>query len=492
VSADRLHVVQVNTQDVGGGAEAIARGLHEAVRRRGHPSHFAVGRRYGDDRDTLQIPNGDELKSRQRIAAWLAGRYPPPDPAFSVTDVSVAVARLSHLARWLSWPLREGARRTCRGLAKLRGHEDFHFPGTRRLTHLAGKTPDVLHLHNLHGGYFDLRVLPSLTQSMPVLLTLHDAWTFSGHCAHSMDCDRWLSGCGSCPDLAIYPPVKRDATNFNWLRKQAIFRRCRLHLATPSKWLMERARRSILWPGVVESRVIPNGVDQTVFRPGDGYQARWRLGLPSEADILLFAANGIRQSSFKDFTTLRSALARLGGEPRERPLILLAVGERGASQRVGSAELRFVPPVRSAALMAEHYRAADLYLHAAKADTFPTTVIESLSCGTPVVATAVGGIPEQVTSLAVLPLAQCQQLAAAGVRFAASQTATGVLTPPGDAEALSEVTGRLLEDADLRARISGNAAREARRRFSQELHHDAYFAWYRELAGQTSVDRRAA
>ncbi|MEQ8791629.1 MAG: glycosyltransferase [Pirellulaceae bacterium] len=490
MSANRLHVVQVNTQDVGGGAEAIARGLHEAVRARGHQSHFAVGRRYGDDADTLQIPNGDELKSRRRLAAWLAGRYPPPDSTMSNT--SFAMARLTHLARWLTWPARDGVRRARRAIARLRGHEDFHFPGTRRLAQLAGRTPDVVHCHNLHGNYFDLRVLPVLSQHMPVVLTLHDAWMFSGHCAHSIGCDRWLTGCGGCPDLTIYPPVKRDATEFNWRRKQDIFARCRLYLATPSKWLMQRAEKSILWPGVAASRVIPNGVDQSLFRPGDRYQARWRLGLPSDADILLFAANGIRQSSFKDFAALRGALELLGREPRQRPLILLAVGERAAPQRLGSAELRFVAPIRSAPLMSEYYRAADLYLHAARADTFPTTVIESLSCGTPVVATAVGGIPEQVSSLAVFPLAQCKQLAASGVRFAPSDCATGVLTPPGDSEALAEATGRLLDDAGLRAKLGENAVRDARRRFSLELHLDAYLAWYRELAGHALALHRAA
>jgi glycosyltransferase involved in cell wall biosynthesis len=485
-----LHVVQVNTQDFGGGAEAIARGLHRACRARGLDSHFAVGRRYGDDPHTLQIPNGDELKSRRRVAAWLAGRYPPPT---SATRPS-AWRKLGRLARWLVWPLSEASRRLRRAGTKLLGREDFDFPGTLRLLELAGRAPDVIHLHNLHGNYFDLRELPRLCAAVPVLLTLHDAWTFSGHCAHSLGCERWLSGCGACPDLSIYPQVKRDATAANWRRKRDIFASCRLFLSAPSRWLMDRALQSILWPGVADARVIPNGVDQSVFQPGDRMRARWRLGLPSESDVLLFAANGIRGSSFKDFQTLRGALELLGRRENGRPLVLLALGERGPTERLGTAELRFVPPVRNPALLAEYYSAADLYLHAAKADTFPTTVIEALSCGTPVVATAVGGIPEQVNSLALFDLPTCQRLVALGAKFAAADSATGALVPPADAAALADAAGQILDDADLRRRLSVNAVRDARRRFSLEMHVDAYLAWYRDLAaaGASQKYRRVA
>src|SRR3990172_6801419 len=91
-----------------------------------------------------------------------------------------------------------------RWAARLRGREDFNFPGTAALLELPGRTPDALHLHNLHGGYFDLRALPALTARVPAVLSLHDAWLLSGHCAHSFDCGRWETGCGECPALWIY------------------------------------------------------------------------------------------------------------------------------------------------------------------------------------------------------------------------------------------------------------------------------------------------
>ena len=74
-----------------------------------------------------------------------------------------------------------------------RGREDFRFPASHRVLELPPKPPDVLHLHNLHGGYFDLRVLPELSQGQPTVVTMHDEWLYTGHCAYTLDSERWLS-----------------------------------------------------------------------------------------------------------------------------------------------------------------------------------------------------------------------------------------------------------------------------------------------------------
>ena len=110
--------------------------------------------------------------------------------------------------------------------------------------------PSVIHCHNLHSGYFDLRALPWLSRVAPVVLTLHDAWLLSGHCAHSFGCDRWKNGCGACPDLSIPPAIAKDGTAANWKRKRRIFERSQLYVVTPSQWMMDRAQQSILAPAI--------------------------------------------------------------------------------------------------------------------------------------------------------------------------------------------------------------------------------------------------
>jgi glycosyltransferase involved in cell wall biosynthesis len=124
-------------------------------------------------------------------------------------------------------------------------------------------------------------------------------------------------------------------------------------------------------------------------------------------------------------------------------------------------------------MVARYYQAADVYAHAARAETFPNTILEALSTGAPVVATAVGGIPEQVKGLKY-------QNGAATASYS-PKDATGVLTPPGDAEALANALRYLLSDDQLLFQLGENAARDARLRFSRESQAEKYMDWYEHI-----------
>jgi hypothetical protein len=92
-----------------------------------------------------------------------------------------------------------------RAIDLLLGIEDFNHPYSRRISEITGSAPDLVLCHNLHGGYFDLRVLSGLGARIPVDVRLFDSWLQTGHCAYSLGCSRWLSGCGQCPDLTMPP-----------------------------------------------------------------------------------------------------------------------------------------------------------------------------------------------------------------------------------------------------------------------------------------------
>jgi glycosyltransferase involved in cell wall biosynthesis len=360
------------------------------------------------------------------------------------------------------------------------GIEDFGHPGTYGLLDLCPGTPDVVHCHNLHGGYFDLRVIPRLSQRVPVLLTLHDAWLLSGHCAHSFECERWKFGCGRCPDLTIYPAISRDATAYNWRRKRDIFARSsRLYLATPCRWLMAKVEQSVLYPAIKQARVIPYGIDLNQFRPAPKQEMRRDLGLPRDAELLLFTANGIRRNIFKDYETLRTVIARVAEQRSRRRLLFIALGDNGPPERIGQAEVRFVPYQKDPAIVARYYQAADIYLHTARADTFPNTILEALACGTPVMATAVGGIPEQVKGAASLGTG----LNAVHLNTYAPDEATGMLAVARDAEAIATGVGRLLDNLPLRQRLGQNAAKDARQRFDLKREVENYLNFYEEIVG---------
>jgi glycosyltransferase involved in cell wall biosynthesis len=452
MSEQPLGILQVTTEEARSGAGLIAWGLLQAYRTRGYESWLAVGQQHSRDPHVRLIPNPEfhrtwrhfwwRLHSRLQ---WLGGQ-------------AWGVGPLGGLARTLAEP--------GRALDYHRGIEDFRFPGTWRLLNLTGQRPDVVHCHNLHGGYFDLRALPWLSQQVPVVLTLHDAWLLSGHCAHSFGCERWKMGCGLCPDLTLYPAIRRDATAYNWRRKREIFKNSRLYIATPCRWLMQKVEQSMLTTAVAEARVIPNGVDLSIFHPADREAARATLDIRRDAIVILFTAHAVRQNIWKDYQTMRAAVALTAEWMHRQDVLFLALGEDALPERIGPAEVRFVPYQTDPKAVACYYQAADVYVHAARADTFPNTVLEALACGTPVVATAVGGIPEQV-----------------------EDARTGFLVPAGDAEALAVRLMQMLSDDALRQSMGIQAAEAARRRFDLNQQADAYVEWYHELVHQRALQR---
>lgn len=441
-----MRILQVNYSDVGGGAANIVRSLSFAYRNLGHDSRLVVGFRFADEPDVtaLRSPLGSAW-----FSAWSAFR--------ASRSGSGALSRFAQQMAML--PSRPN-----RIIQVYTGTENVISRHSWRL--LDPEPPDILHLHSLLGGYFDLRALPALSRRVPTFVTLHDMWMLTGHCMHSFDCTRWQIGCGHCPYPETYPAIKRDATAGNWQRKRLIYERSRLFVTTPSRWLMDKVDQSMLAPGIVQQRVIPNGVDTEVFTPGDQKAARATLGLPQDAIILLFAANNMRRSQFKDFATLRGAIERIGA--RLSDVLLIALGDAAPPERVGGAEIRFVPYQTDARRVADYYRAADLYLHSARVDTFPNTVLEALACGLPVIGSAVGGIPEQIV-----------------------HEETGLLVEPGNPAAFADAVVSLLSAPERRLQMRMTGPAYVHSRFTLRQQVETTLAWYEEVR-QAQVPQTAS
>jgi glycosyltransferase involved in cell wall biosynthesis len=248
---------------------------------------------------------------------------------------------------------------------------------------------------------------------------------------------------------------------------------------------MRKVEQSLLNHSVAEARIIPNGVDLSVFCPADRRSVRAVLNLPQDASILLFAGNQAQTNMWKDYTTLRIATMRIAGNLSSRLLLLCLGGELGV-ERMGDAEIRSIPYEKNPKVVAQYYQAADLYVHSSRIDTFPCAVLEALACGITVVATDVGGIPEQIKGLQGLDI-DCSHSNRYG-----SNDATGVLVPSGNAEAMAESVRRLLSDDPLRWQMSKNASKDARERFNIEQQAERYLEWYAQLAGNViSHDSRS-
>jgi glycosyltransferase involved in cell wall biosynthesis len=449
-----MRILQISPRDIGGGAERVAWNLFREYRERGHESFLAVGQKRSDDPGVLPIPKDTHPWAKAWTGAAQSLREQSLRGTWQVSRAMDAIGEPRHaITRW-------------------RGMEDFDYPSTQpdRLLGLPPSQADVLHAHNLHIRFFDLRSLAETSHRLPTFLTLHDMWLLTGHCAYSFDCPRWEIGCGACPDLSLYPAVERDATAENWRRKAAIYADSRLYISTPSQWLMDKVHASMLAAGCVEGRVIPYGVDLSIFRPATRSEARAQLGLPQEALILLSSGAGVRQNPYKDFETMRAgveeAARRLGAF--DVPLIFLMLGESGEPEQLSdSAQVRFMPFETDLSRIALFYQAADIYLHAARADNFPNAVLEALACGTPVIGSAVGGIPEQVTS-------------------PEREAPTGLLVPVGDVSGMAGAIQTLVESPELRQVYSENAARDAQVRFDLERQIQDHLTWYAEALERKS------
>ena len=445
-NSSTLAVLQVSALDRAGGAEQIAWNLFQANRQAGFGSWLAVGKKRSDDPHVFVIGQGNSLAGWALFCEKLASLLNPLQK--KVRGVLGLQAFIRQLAKGPDY------------LAQIRGQEDFYFPASATLLDRAPEQLDLVQLHNLHGGYFDPRALINLSEQVPVMLTLHDAWLLSGNCAHSFSCERWKTGCGNCPDITIYPGLKVDSTALNWQRKKEIFTIARLYVATPCQWLMDKVKDSILVPAMIEGRVIPNGVDVQVFHPGDPLQARMRLGLPLDRPILLFVANGIKKNPFKDYETLRAAMTLIGNRSAQ-PIHFVALGEQGETEQFGQATVHYIERTTNFELVASYFQAADIYIHASKAETFPNTILEAMACALPVVASNVGGISEQVVS-----------------------GKTGLLVDPQNPDQLAQASLRLLEDSSLRQQMGAAGLARVRDLFTLERQAKQYQDWYEEIVSK--------
>lgn len=328
----------------------------------------------------------------------------------------------------------------------------------RIVDHPFHKEADVLNLHNLHGGYFNYRALPKVTREKSVVFTLHDMWSFTGHCAYSFDCDRWRTGCGQCPYPETYPAIKRDSTRFEWKLKDRVYERCNLHVVTPSRWLCQLARESML--GRYRVHHIPNGIDLDVFKPLNRQKCRSELGIPGEAPVLLYAAASLSDAR-KGADLVHEALLELP-ETVRRDAVLVVMGKGGKSlEKEAGIRVEDLGYIDNDMFKAAVYSAADLLIFPTRADNLPLILQESLACGTPMVSFRVGGVPDMVRP-----------------------DVTGYLAEPEEPGDFAQGITRLLEDTSMRERMGGLCRKIAKEEYDIRIIARTYQDLYREILNE--------
>lgn len=254
--------------------------------------------------------------------------------------------------------------------------------------------PDLIHLHNLHGFYIHIGLLFDYIKAnnIPVIWTLHDCWSFTGQCAHFdyANCNKWQKQCYSCPIFRTDYPYSlfRDNSKKNYINKRNAFSNvANLTIVTPSAWLASLVKESYLKNYNI--RTIHNGIDLQLFKPTPFPNSP--LG---NKKILLGVANVWTEKKGLNYFL---ALAEQMNE--EFHIVLIGASNKQAKKLNPKYPDMLTAITRTANQkeLAQWYSVAHAFINPTLEDTFPTTNLEALACGTPVITFNTGGSPESIT-----------------------------------------------------------------------------------------------
>lgn len=271
-------------------------------------------------------------------------------------------------------------------LSQLTGlHGHFSTRATRKLvSRIKEISPDIIHLQNIHGYYLNYSVLFEYLNStdIPIVWTLHDCWSFTGHCSHfvTAGCEKWKTGCYDCPLKSAYPrSLFYDFSQKDYALKKHLFTSNKnLHFVPVSKWLGSLVRQSYFKD--YDIRVIHNGIDINVFRP-------YTHQFTTKCKIIGVASVWNKDKGLDDFYKLSQLLDKSKYE-------ITLVGLSAKQMESLPEGIVGVQRTDTVETLAKLYSEADVFINLTYADTLPTVNMEALACGTPVITYRTGGSPE--------------------------------------------------------------------------------------------------
>jgi glycosyltransferase involved in cell wall biosynthesis len=412
-----VRVVHISTDDHGGGAAVAAFRIHRALCGSGVDSIMLVGKKLTDDArvfcSTKRFHEG--IRIIQRNIDSIPFRF--------------------YKCRWsLGW-----------------------LPSTlhRRIAELH---PDVVHLHLVSDGFLSLRSLQKLT--IPIVWTMHDMWAFTGGCHYSGSCTRYIQKCGACPQLSSHR--ESDITRLAWSMKASAVKKVNMTVLGPSLWMANCARKSSIFRNTTVQN-IPYIIDPVEFKPVDQKSARTILGLPVNKRLLLFGGMSPTDDPRKGFRQLVEALQseKIRNELDDMEVIVFGA-DRPDSDRTFPLNAHFLGQIHDSITLNLVYSAADVFVAPSLEENLANTVLESLACGTPVVAFRIGGMPDMI-----------------------AHTENGYLAEPFEPANLAAGIHWVLSDKDRLAVLRKNARRTIEERFNIRDVARQYIDLYNQISDQT-------
>lgn len=253
--------------------------------------------------------------------------------------------------------------------------------------------PDIIHLHNIHGYYLNYKLLFNFLskQNIPVVWTLHDCWTYTGHCAYytMANCMKWKTGCNTCPCLKDYPKsLFVDRSIKNYQEKKQIFTTVKNITFVPvSYWLANDLSQSFFSGSPIHT--IHNGIALDTFTPQPADTVISKYNLYDKTVLLGVAAPWTARKGLNDFLKLRELL------PERYALIMVGLSPKQVAELPDG--IIGIERTQNVNELAQLYSAADIFINTTYEDNYPTVNLEAIACGTPVITYRTGGSPESVT-----------------------------------------------------------------------------------------------
>lgn len=252
--------------------------------------------------------------------------------------------------------------------------------------------PDVIGLHNLHGYYINIQLLFNFIResNIPTLWTLFDCWAFTGHCTYfdDINCEKWVKQCHTCPKTGNYPKsLWVDNSKWNFATKKALFSGLNnLEIIVHSNWLHDLVKRSYL--GDYQVHVSPSAINLNLFKPTENSHLYKTYNLGVKKILLGCASSWTNRKGFKDFLELSKDISK------HYQLVMIGLNAKELQQLPSN--IIGLSRTNSIEELAAWYSLAEVFLNLTTQDNFPTTNLEALACGTPVITYDTGGSPEAI------------------------------------------------------------------------------------------------
>ena len=325
------------------------------------------------------------------------------------------------------------------------------------------KSADIIHLHLIHNfSNFSIFSLPFISKLKPVVWTLHDPWAFTGGCEHSFDCNKWQNGCSApCPHPRATSIFQKSAPYFHWQLKKYLYSKSTITLVVSSDWMLERVKKSPLMKDF-DCIKIPFGIDLKQFKLLDKSKAKSKLGIPRNHKVIAFRDSGLKKDKFKGLRWLKDALELYQGN---EPTTLL-IFEKGADFKFLENKFNIICLgwIDGDELVTA-LSAADIFIMPSIQESFGLMAVESMACGTPVIVFEGTALPSIVKH---------------GIG--------GLVIPLKDTKALAEGICNILNDNDLRVRMSAQARKIVEDNYNEEKYIESHIELYKKVIAKFKID----